>query len=79
MCTATQMTFSLPNDASEHLLMTALSLYDNINGIMSVFFKNNSVYCTAAKTNLQQRDTAGGYLTDPFCVLIRIEKVTLLA
>lgn len=32
------MTFPLPNDASEHLLMTALSLYDNINGIMSVFF-----------------------------------------
>ena len=57
--------------------MTYLSLYDNINGRSLVFFLT-ALHCAAAKTKLQQRDTAGDYLTDPFSVLIRIEKVTLL-
>lgn len=39
------------------------------------FYFYNYAYCAAAKPNSQQRDTAV-YLTDPFCVLIRIEKVT---
>ena len=74
------MIIILPEDASERLLITALSLYDNINGTRPVFlFFYSPIYCAAAKTNLQQCDTAGGYLTDPFFVLIRIEKVTLLA
>ena len=42
------------------------------------FFFFTVLHCAAAKTKSQQRDTAGDYLTDPFSVLIRIEKVTLL-
>lgn len=49
-------------------------------GLFDGFYSSvYSVYCDAAKTNLQQRDRAGDYFTDPFCVLIRIEKVTLMA